>query len=66
MADEHDPEAFRAKLKAWREEGCNVFSFSFNGSTRRDFHELPSVHQRERDHVAELKASGVEFERARP
>lgn len=67
MADEHvsehDPVAFAAKLKAWREEGCNIFSFSFAGGNRRDFHELPSVAQRERDHVRELTEAGIDFDR---
>lgn len=58
-----DPEALKAKLKAWREEGMTVFSFSVHG-TRKDFHELPSTFQREREHVAELKAAGIPFERA--
>lgn len=62
---EHDPEAFKAKLQAWRKEGMNVFSFSYGGSNRRDFHELPSVQARERAHVRLLKERGIEFERAR-
>jgi hypothetical protein len=63
MADEHDPAAFAAKLKAWREEGCNVFSFSYSGGDRRTWREEPSVLQRERDHIAELRSAGTEFER---
>lgn len=66
MATEsHDPVAFAEKLRYWRTGGMSVFSFSANGGTRQDFHELPSVAQRERDHVRELRAAGVEFERAR-
>lgn len=61
MADAHDPVAFKEKLR--------TISFGFGGRSgagnRRDFHELPSVAQRERDHVRELKAAGIEFERAR-
>ena len=60
-----DPEALREKLRSWREGGMNVFSFSYGGGSRQDFHDLPSVAQRERDHVSELKAAGIEFERAR-
>lgn len=68
MATEaHDPEAFKAKLKQWRESGG--LSVTFGGrhgyGTRQDFRELPSVAQRERDHVRELKAAGVEFDRPR-
>lgn len=68
MATEsHDPDAFREKLRYMREHGGPSFTFggrNGNGS-RTDFHELPSTVQREREHVAELKAAGVEFERAR-
>lgn len=63
MPDTHDPEAFAAKLRYWREGGMNIFSYSYSGGTRKDFHELPSVHQREVDHVAELKAAHIEFDR---
>lgn len=63
-SSEHDPVAFAEKMKAWREGGCNVFSFSYGGSCRKDFHELPSVHARERAHVRLLKSEGIDFERA--
>ena len=53
-----------AELAAWRKEGMNCFSFSYGGGTRKDFHELDSVKKRENDHVAELKAAGISFERA--
>lgn len=61
----HDPEAFKAKLKAWREGDGPSFTFGGrNGhGTRTDFHEQPSVAQRERDHVRELRAAGIEFDR---
>ncbi len=63
----HDPVAFKEKLAYMRENGGPSFTYGGRGGygCRKDFHELPSVVQRERDHVAELKAAGVEFERAR-
>lgn len=66
MPDEHDPEAFKAKLKAWREGGCNIFSFSSGrqGGDRQTWHDMPSVAQRERNHIAELRGAGMEFDRA--
>jgi hypothetical protein len=65
--ESHDPEAFKAKLAAWRENGgLNVtFGGRHGYGTRQDFHEQPSVAQRERDHVRELQAAGVEFDRPR-
>ena len=68
MATEsHDPEAFAEKLRHWRTNGgLNVTFGGVHGyGTRSDFHELPSVAQRERDHVRELKAAGIEFDRPR-
>lgn len=41
-----------------------VFSYSYGGGCRKDFHELPSVKQRGLDHRNELKAKGIEFESA--
>ena len=66
MASEsHDPDAFAEKLRHWRENGG--LNFTFGGrhgyGSRSEFHDQPSVAQRERRHVAELKAAGVEFER---
>lgn len=58
---EHDPVAFKEKLKS--------ISFGYGGSrgngSRDAWHDMDSVASRERAHVAELKAKGVEFERAR-
>lgn len=58
----HDPEAFKAKLAFWREHGMPSPTFS---GGRDAFHNEASVHQRERDHVAQLKAAGVSFDRAK-
>lgn len=58
MADEEI--SFRDKLRS--------ISFTYGGKggygTREQFHDMPSVAQRERDHVAELRKAGVDFERA--
>lgn len=64
MASEHDPAAFKAKLQAWRTEGMNVFSYSYGGGCKKDYHELPSVYQRDRDHRAEMDRAGISYERA--
>lgn len=62
---EHDPVAFAEKLKAWRREGGLSFTFGGRGGngSRRDFHDLPSIFQQERDQVALMKAKGQKFER---
>lgn len=61
----HDPVAFAEKLRSWRREGCNVFTHGGRGGnwSRQDFHDLPSVFQQERNHVAEMTKAGVAFER---
>lgn len=65
--ESHDPVAFAEKLRHWRETGgLSVTLGGRNGNvSRKDFHEQPSRFAQERAHVAELKAKGVEFERAR-
>lgn len=55
-------ETLAEKLAYWRQHGMPSPTFS---GGRKAFHDEPSVHQRERDHVAQLKAAGVDFERAR-
>lgn len=60
MAHVHSPTC--SAENCFREKVRSV-SFTFSGG-RQDFHEQPSVAQRERDHVRELKAAGIEFERA--
>lgn len=54
----------KEKLAYWRGGRMSTVRLGGLGSNRKDFHDMPSVAQRERDHVRELRASGVDFERA--
>ena len=56
-----DPDScFKAKLAYWRENGAPGATFA---GGRQAFHESPSIAQQERNHIAELKTAGVEFDR---
>lgn len=60
-----DPDfCITAKLRYWRTGGMSTPRLGGLNATRKDFHDLPSVVQRERDHVRLLRARGVDFERA--
>jgi hypothetical protein len=54
----------KQKLRYWRESGMSTPRVGGLNGTRKDFHDLPSVAQRERNHVRELRAAGVDFDRA--
>lgn len=53
-----------AKLRYWREGTMPTIRLGGLNATRKDFHDLPSVAQRERNHVRQLRAAGVDFDRA--
>lgn len=61
MSETEETISFKEKLRS--------ISFTYGGSkgygTRDEFHDQPSVRQREKDHVEQLKASGIEFDRPR-
>jgi hypothetical protein len=61
----HDPEAFKQKLREWREKGGLNFTFGGRDGyvTREDWHDKPSLKKQENDHVAELTAAGIKFDR---
>lgn len=60
--DDCDPDTcFAAKCAHWRRHGA--FQVTYQGG-RQNFHENDSLKKQENDHVAELKAAGIEFERA--
>lgn len=57
-----EAETLKEKLAYWRQHGMPSPTFA---GGRDAFHNEASVHQRERDHVAQLKAAGVSFDRAK-
>lgn len=60
-----DPEALKEKLRAWREgEASIAFTFGNGYSTRKDFMNLPSKFQQERDQIRDMTEAGIAFERA--
>lgn len=54
----------KEKLRYWREGRMSTPRLGGLNATRKDFHDLPSVAQRERDHVRQLRAAHVDFDRA--
>lgn len=66
MTSEHDPVAFAEKLRHWRENGGLSLTFGGRDGTlsKEEFHNKPSRFQRERNIIADLKASGKPFDRA--